>query len=66
MTQLQKHEKAIIVLEAIEACNRRILSLQTDIKTFPIEFIGWPSQRLEIVVKVKNRIQNYYDKNFKL
>ena len=66
MTQLEKHEKAIRVLEAIDTCDRRIASLQEDIKSFPQEFTKWPKQRLATNLATRDRIQKYYNNNFKL
>ena len=66
MTQLEKHEKAIRLLDNITYCERRIDWLSHDIKTFPKELSKYPKKRLGITLKVKEKLQNYYDKNFKL
>lgn len=67
--QIKKHEKAILLLEAIDRATKRILTYDTDVKR--IEKAGlWSSDfyrdRKEITIKVKARLQNYYNINFKI
>lgn len=66
--QIKKHEKAILVLEAIDMATNRILSYDTDLKRFEKSFWGveWTKHRKETTIKVKERLQNYYNNNFKI
>jgi hypothetical protein len=60
MTQIEKHEKAIKVLLAIQECDNRIASHQKYKKW------KWYKERIEINTKIKSRLENYYNNNFKI
>jgi hypothetical protein len=70
MTQIQKHEKAIRVLEAIDTCTNRIFRKEADLKKYGYnDFLGWAKwqhQKIETLKKVKEKLTNYYENNFKL
>jgi len=70
MTQLEKHEKAILVLEAIDTATNRIFRKESDLKKYgEIDFLGlakWQIEKIENLKKVKLKLQNYYNQNFKL
>jgi hypothetical protein len=69
MTQIEKHEKAIKILLAIQECEHRITNHKSYIENLiPITFVSmakYYSNRVEINTKIKSRLENYY-KNFKI
>jgi hypothetical protein len=70
MTQLEKHEKAIRLLEAIQTVENRILRNSSDIKKWGDgDFLGMSDyfkERIKFNEKMKDKLTNYYLKNFKL
>lgn len=68
--QIEKHEKAIKVLEAIDTCTNRILRKESDlIKYEENDILGWAKwerKRIQSLIKVKEKLTNYYNQNFKL
>lgn len=70
MTQIQKHEKAIRVLEAIDTATNRIFSKEADLKKYGMnDFLGWGIREVEYIEtlkKVKERLKNYYNNNFQI
>lgn len=66
MTQLEKHEKAIRILENIEICKRQIDSIKYGLIRIPFEFRKWSNYRVETYGKMILKLQRYYDNNFKL
>lgn len=67
MTRIEKHEKAIRVLENIDIVTRQI---EVNEKCLQLYInVGYNSdyrlERLEIDTKIKERLENYYNKNFK-
>lgn len=70
MTQIQKHEKAIRVLEAIDTATNRILRKESDLKKYGLnDFLGWGKRELiqiETLKKVKQKLKNYYNNNFQI
>jgi len=70
MTQIEKHEKAIRVLEAIDTATNRIFRKEADLKKYGHnDFLGWgvfAKKDIETLKKVKQKLTNYYNNNFKL
>jgi hypothetical protein len=70
MTQIEKHEKAIRILEAISSLQNRILSHERAVKMSVKNSFGniWEhyTERLKIDNDIKKRLQNYYEKSFKI
>jgi len=70
MTQIEKHEKAIRLLEAIDTATNRILREQADLEKYgENDFLGWgkwQTKKIETLKKVKEKLKNYYEKNFKI
>jgi len=68
MTQIEKHEKAIKILLAIQECNKRIASHRKDLYNYfnYKDLVDWNIQRIEINTKIKSRLENYYNNNFKI
>ena len=70
MTQIEKHEKAIKVLEAIDTATNRIFRKEADLKKYgDNDFLGWgefAKKDIETLKRVKEKLKNYYNNNFKL
>ena len=70
MTQIEKHEKAIRVLEAIDTATNRILRKEADLKKYGMnDFLGWGKweiAKIENLKKVKTRLKRYYNNNFQI
>jgi len=66
MNQLEKHKKAIKLLKAIEEANNRAESNKTWLATLKGLGAKFHEERLAINLAIKERLQNYYDKSFKL
>ena len=70
MNQIEKHEKAILILININDVTNRILRASKDVSTAKANhYLGMKEHyenRILIDRKIKERLQNYYDKNFKL
>lgn len=68
MTQIEKHEKAIRVLEAIDTATNRIFRKEEDLKKYgENDFLGWSKwekNKIESLKKVKERLKNYYNNNY--
>lgn len=64
--QLQKHEKAIKLLAIIKECDRLILRHNKQLETTEPNSHNWYWQRIEINTAIKNRLENYYNKSFKI
>jgi len=64
MTQIEKHEKAIKILLAIQECERLIKSFKKELSNSNRRVYNNAKQRIEINTKIKSRLENYY-KNFK-
>lgn len=64
VTQKEKHEKALLILENIDIINNRILSFNSDNKIFGSSehYI----KRLNINIAIKNKLKRYYYNNFKI
>jgi uncharacterized protein with ParB-like and HNH nuclease domain len=69
MTKIEKHEKAIRILEAIDHLTNRIWSNEKSISmSRKNEFGGifeHYTKRVEIDRNIKARLQNYYNNSFK-
>jgi hypothetical protein len=70
MNQLEKHEKAILILTNINDVTNRILRASKDVSLAKQNhYLGMKEHyenRILIDRKIKERLQNYYDKNFRL
>ena len=70
MTKIEKHEKAIKILEAINTLQNRIFSHERTLKMSVKNSFGnifeHYTERLKIDTDIKNRLQNYYNKSFKI
>lgn len=68
INQIEKHQKAIRVLEAIKYLNNRIASHERWYDKFNCSGLDAShyENRITIDTKIKERLQNYYDRNFKL
>ena len=70
MTQIEKHEKAIRVLEAIDTATNRIFRKEEDLKKYgENDFLGWGKweiAKIENLKKVKTRLKRYYNNNFQI
>jgi len=65
ITQTKKHKKAIRVLKLIKKLEYRIES--NDVLSYePDADYHWCIDRIEIDTKIKERLQNYYNNNFKI
>jgi len=69
MTQTEKHEKAILVLENIEQAQMMIESHESSSYQF-LEFLGsndnWHKKRILANKAIKDKLENYYNNNFKI
>ena len=70
MTEIEKHEKAIRVLEAIDTATNRIFRKEADLLKYgENDFLGWSKwekTKIETLKKVKEKLKNYYNNNFKI
>lgn len=70
MTQLEKHQKAILVLEAIDLATNRMMRKESDLKKYAennfLNWKEWEVKRIESLKGAKEKLTNYYNKNFKL
>lgn len=70
ISQIEKHTKAILVLEAIDTATNRILRTESDLKKYgENNFLGWAKWQIEKIEKLKKaklKLQNYYNQNFKI
>lgn len=66
MNQLEKHQKAIKVLNAIEECEKRIDSHSSSIGQKNQPNIKWHTERFFTNMKVQLRLKDYYNNNFKI
>lgn len=66
MDAIVKHQKAIRILEAIKECDNRLNSHSKEIGKQYQKNLVWHSERFNINCQIKKRLQNYYDKNFKI
>ncbi len=67
MDAIEKHKKAIKILELIQCLNFRIAGQQKMIKTYKsFDNISYCQLRVNIDTKIKERLQNYYNNNFKI
>lgn len=64
--QVEKHQKAIRVLEAIKECEKRLSSHSKEIGKQYQKNLVWNIKRFNINTKIKERLQNYYNNNFKI
>lgn len=68
--QIEKHEKAIKLLVAIAECESRIKSHEAIVeKNYNSEIRfndGWWNHRIGINTAIKAKLENYYNKSFKL
>lgn len=67
-TQIQKHERAIEVLGMVKLCQKRLDSYNrwiTDEKTKNVQRSHYLN-RIEITTAMKSRLENYYNKSFKI
>jgi len=62
MTQLEKHQRAIRVLELIDLCQFSIDRAKRDM----VLSMDWYKERIQVNEKMKARLQNYYNNNFKI
>ena len=69
-TQIEKHEQAIRVLEAIDTATNRIFRKEADLKKYgENDFLGWAKwevKKIENLKNVKVKLQNYYKNSFQL
>ena len=70
MNQIKRHEKAIRLLEAIDRLNNRILGnnkyIKDDTGNYFFDYKKYYTKRIEIDLAIKKRLQNYYNKSFRL
>jgi len=70
MTNREKHEHAIKILDCIDVLTNRILRNIADKEKWGNnDFLGMNEffdQRIKINVKIKRKLLNYYDKNFRI
>jgi len=70
MTDIEKHEKAIRVLQAIDTTTNRIFRKESDLKKYGendiLGWAKWEAKKIESLKKVKEKLINYYNKNFKI
>jgi len=66
MGQLEKHEKAIRLLNAISECESIISEHQNYFTNVLRRGDGWHENRIIIMTAVKTKIENYYNKSFKI
>lgn len=70
-SNIEKHEKAIRLLEAIDRLDYRIWSNSKTVKDFECKtdwnnVVSYYGKRVEIDTKIKERLTNYYNQKFKL
>ena len=67
-TEIEKHQKAIRVLELIQSLTSRIASHERWSDKFSCEGFdtSYYENRIVIDEKIKKRLENYYKNNFKL
>lgn len=63
MTQIEKHEKAIAVLNLIHDANLLVKNFTAANKSLPSK---WHASRIEVNKAIKARLENYYNNNFKI
>ena len=66
INQIEKHQKAIKVLEAIKECENRLDSHSIEMGKQYQKNLVWHSNRFNINCEIKKRLQNYYNNNFKI
>ena len=70
MTDLEKHQKAIKILEAIDLATNRILSNESDLKKYSeiniFGLVNFRKKNIESLKKAKEKLTNYYNQNFKI
>jgi hypothetical protein len=67
INQIEKHQKAIKVLDLIKCLNFRIASQQRMIETYKsFDNVSYCHLRINIDTKIKERLQKYYNNNFKI
>jgi len=67
MDAIAKHQKAINILGLINILKFRIESNQKQADCMNWDYNkSWLLNRVKIDTKIKERLQNYYDKNFKI
>ena len=67
ITQTEKQEKAMRLLANIAECERLIEANKKDAERCSGKHgKNWFNQRVEINTKIKDRLQNYYDKSLKI
>jgi hypothetical protein len=70
MTQIQKHEKAIALLEAIDRIDNRIWANGCTASKLMYNSFGKVKEHYELRVatdrKIKDRLTNYYKKSFQI
>ena len=59
--KIKNHKKAMDVLLMIAECERRLSSYQISYTAFGIE---WYLERIEINIKIKERLINYYNQRW--
>lgn len=64
--QRAKHKKAIKLLRAIQECERRINDNYKAIGRKSSFGIVWNTERLHKNTAIKNKLENYYNNNFKI
>ena len=66
--QIEKHQKAIRILELIKCLNYRIASHERWSDKFNCSGFNTShyENRITIDTKIKERLQNYYNNNFKI
>lgn len=70
INQLEKHKKAVLILEAIDTATNRIFRKEDDLKKYgENDFLGWSQwqiKNIESLKKAKLKLQNYYNQNFQI
>lgn len=66
ITQKQKHKKAIKLLKAIKECDKRILKHNQFLRFVRTSKDDWNLKRIAINQEIRERIENYYNKSFKI
>jgi len=70
MTQKEKHEKAIKVLDCIDTATNRIFRCESDLLNYPQnDFLGWgkwQEKRIVSLNSAREKMLNYYNQNFKI
>jgi hypothetical protein len=62
LDEIKKHRKGIEILLMIVECDRRLSSYEISFRAFGIE---WYMERIEITIKVRERLTNYYNTRWK-